>query len=227
MRPIYFLLATFLMLGFAGSHSLAEVYVGKNKTENSQDQQAAEQVKAKPKLYNKNKTTFSPQEMEAMADFSNEYYKGCVQQPHRILSGEKLELLCACMSAGINESLSLDEMRTLVAHTPEGQTQRQAMMTDIYVPCMETPVRDLLMQGCLADENVQSRLTNRSDVCDCMAQSLSDHVQAIAPAYIENAMQDNPDLESPLAQIFSSPSYFETAQTTLVACIQQYEVPAE
>lgn len=169
----------------------------------------------------------APEAPQSIKAFANQYFENCQKQQHPVLNGENLEMLCACSSAKVTQVMTTDNVKDMQQDTSEGQYQRNRLLTDVYIPCMEFPTQALLLDTCLKNPNVGQKMRNGAQICKCMAGGVSAYMVKEAPKYVRQALQSNPGDLDPLSTFLNSAEYQQQSQATLLACLQTHELGAQ
>lgn len=194
------------LIALMPSISSADLFINRNK---NKQQAKAPQTSSAP-------TTIK--------QFANSYYKNCQKQKHPVLKGKNLELLCACSSAKITQTMTLQNVRDMAVDTNEGLKQRNRLLTEVYVPCMEFPTKALLMDSCMNDPAVGKALKKPREVCSCMSTSVSKYIVREAPNASRKALATNAKNTDPLAALLNSKEYEQQSRTYLLSCLQKHEL---
>ena len=155
---------------------------------------------------------------------ANNYYKNCKKGSHPVLKGNSLEALCACTAAKITEEMNVSEIEALFSDTPESQNARDKMLMMVYAPCMQYPVRDLIVDNCVNNKDLSKIPINKQKICGCMGGKMGEYMAANAPNVIAQALRDNPGTQDPLASFFQSYAFKTASRQHMKACLFDMEV---
>ncbi len=166
-------------------------------------------------------------EKESIESFAKRYNENCLKKKNEILKGDDLRMLCACTASKLQEKMTVEEVETMTTDTPEGQVQRNRMVTDVYAPCMEYPSRALLMNQCNSyqDKLKQTQggqAINGEAICGCLAQNMAAYVAVNAQPILAQKLAANPSDMDPLGAFLNSPEYQAQVNATFTGCIQQH-----
>jgi hypothetical protein len=164
---------------------------------------------------------------ESIESFAKRYNENCLKKKNDILKGDDLRMLCACTASKLQEKMTVTEVETMTTDTPEGQVQRNRMVTDVYAPCMEYPSRALLMNQCNSYQDklkkAQSgQAINGEAICGCLAQNMAAYVAVNAQPILAQKLAANPADMDPLGAFLNSPEYQAQVNATFTGCIQQH-----
>ncbi len=214
-----FIILFIALLAFMPGICQADLFINRNK-----DKQETESPAYKPPTTQNKKPAQSSNAPSTIKQFANAYYQNCKQQQHPVLKDDNLELLCACSSAKITQTMTLQNIRDMTADTALGLKQRNRLLTEVYVPCMEYPTKALLMSSCMKDPAVGKALKHPQKVCDCMSSSVSQYIVREAPNAAKKAIASNSETTDPLAALLNSQDYEQQSQAYLLGCLQKHEL---
>ena len=164
----------------------------------------------------------TPSPSQKISDFANIYYKNCLKQKNSTLAGYNLKMMCACSSAQITKSMTIEQVNVMTLDTPEGQIQRNRMLLYVYTPCIQYPARALLEYNCLNDSNVKAAIQNHEQVCTCLADNMAIYTKQNAPTTIAQSLVQQPEGLDPLSTLVNSSAFQRYSQSTLMSCLQKY-----
>jgi hypothetical protein len=166
-------------------------------------------------------------EKESIESFAKRYNENCLKKKNEILKGDDLRMLCACTASKLQEKMTVAEVETMTTDTPEGQVQRNRMVTDVYAPCMEYPSRALLMNQCASYQEKLKKTAggqsiNGEAICGCLAQNMAAYVALNAQPILAQKLAANPADMDPLGAFLNSQEYQAQVNATFSGCIQQH-----
>jgi hypothetical protein len=158
---------------------------------------------------------------ETMDIFAERYLANCAQQKHPVLKGESLRLLCACSAAKLKETMTVDEVKTMMENTPEGLAQRNRMAIYVYAPCMEYPAKALMLHRC---GEYQAKLQANSSldgeaICACFANNMALYTAANAQGVMAKQLTENPNDPDPMGKFLNSTDYKAQTDKAFLACV--------
>lgn len=164
---------------------------------------------------------------ESIESFAKRYNENCLDKKNDIIKGDDLRMLCACTASKLQEKMTVTEVETMATDTPEGQVQRNRMVTDVYAPCMEYPSRALLMSQCKSYQDKLKKTAggqaiNGEAICGCLAQNMAAYVAVNAQPILAQKLAANPTDMDPLGAFLNSPEYQAQVNATFTGCIQQH-----
>lgn len=169
-------------------------------------------------------TTPTPESPETIASFAMRYKENCMLKKDPVLKGEPLRMLCECSAAKMQEKMTVDEVKTMITDTPEGQAQRNRMVVHVYAPCMEYPTRALLYHNCGANKDVLTKYKNADKLCTCMADDMARFIAANGPAVLAQRLMETPDDPDPLGGFLASEGFQKQTQNAFMACVGRFPI---
>lgn len=210
----------------------AELFVRPNTNDKTTDSPApiapvapVKNLEPKPKPAEKAQPEAPPPTaVETIAEFSERYYGNCMKQNHPVLKEQNLQMMCSCTAAKVQESISVEQMKTMQEKTPAGQFARNQMLLNVYAPCIEFPTRALILNQCLNNEQIKTTLKNYQKTCGCLGEGMANYMKDKAPAAIQDALGRNVENYDPLRALLESPEFNSAQQQMLQTCIAQHEM---
>lgn len=165
-----------------------------------------------------------PKTFNNPTDYANAYYGNCVKQEHPILKGEDLKLLCGCTSVKFAENMTPEQVRAMREDSAAGQQQRNRLLIFVYAPCMQTPIRALILDECMKSTPNKFMMKDQPATCKCLADGVSADLQKEAPRMIEESIRTNPQAIDPLATLLNSRAFENRQKYHSKVCIQKHGV---
>ncbi len=156
---------------------------------------------------------------ESIDSFAANYLINCTGTENPLLEGPSLRSFCECTAGNLKNKLSITEAKSIGQQTPEGQSARTRMLTDVYAPCMQYPVHALIYKNCISKPEVQAAAPAPEATCNCMAGGMAKYVAQYGPATIEQSVKINPDSADPLESLTNSPEFDAESRRVLMGCI--------
>lgn len=135
------------------------------------------------------------------------YVAGCVKQPSRTMDAATLTQFCQCSGLHIQKNMSLEEVKAQAGNDQAARNALNKVVTQVYAPCMEYPVRALVALQC--KQNPET--AGHPQVCACAADSMALYTQREAQKQLPQLLAANPNMTDPSAVFMSTPQ-FEAAQ---------------
>lgn len=155
-------------------------------------------------------------------ELADTYYQNCMGKPNPILSDKTKDMLCTCTAARMMKSLTVEEMRTMTQNDEAGRLALNKMLIEVYTPCMEFPIRDLVYDNCVKNKSNVPNFKNFEGLCGCMASETAEYVAEEGPQTIRNALKDNPFITDPMGPLMSSPEFQKASQDFTMSCMMKY-----
>lgn len=154
---------------------------------------------------------------------ADKFYQNCMAQPNAILSDKTKDMLCTCTTARMMKQLTVEDMRTMTQNDQAGRLALNKMLIEVYTPCMEFPVRDLIYDNCMKSKSQMGEVKNLEGLCGCMSSSTAEFVAKEGPQAIQNALKSDPFISDPLGPLMSSPEFQKASQEFTMACLMDYK----
>lgn len=156
---------------------------------------------------------------------ANQYYANCMAKDHPIMTGETKKALCACTSARISQEMAIADIQLLFENTPEGQHQRDRVLAYIYLPCMQQPSYDLILDNCVKTLEQTPGLTGAYNICQCLAHEMSQYTQEFTNTLVRQDMshEELSQIQGKLAAFLNSDTYQQVSQRKTMECLQKFQ----
>ena len=112
-------------------------------------------------------------------------------------------------------TMSVEELRASANQDQSGRDATNKIIINVYAPCMEFPVRDLVFQKCQKDAFQAGQ-----KICSCLANNMASYVRQRAAADLPAILAQNPNAFDPMNAIVTSPSYEQKEKRIALGCIQ-------
>ncbi len=144
------------------------------------------------------------------------FYEACQQNRDERMTKETQDIFCQCSSMGYKEHMTQEDLEQL-AHG-KGDAPRYVLnkiLIEIYPPCMEFPIRDLVFQKC-----IQNEFQVGEKICSCMASKMASYMSERAQGELQEILKNDPTAYDPLDSITTSESYRQKEKRVVLECIQ-------
>jgi len=144
------------------------------------------------------------------------YQQSCVNNRDERMTFDTQKLFCECTAHHMMSSLTVEDLMMVQG---DGQAARNAinkMMMNVYAPCMEFPVRDLIFGRCMENEYQVEK-----GICECLANKMADYSAEKAQKYLSEILRDNPNIEDPMGPIVNHASFRQHEKRLALSCIQE------
>lgn len=155
-------------------------------------------------------------------EMANGYFKNCMAQSDPRITPESQEDLCACTALKMQENFSVEEMKALGGNDSKAREAINKMMTGVYGPCMEFPVRDMVMGECLKNKELEAATKNYKAMCGCVADETGQFLAAEAPRILTEAFALNPNSVDPNEVVMSNAEVQNKIRQKTLSCIEKF-----
>lgn len=172
--------------------------------------------------------SFLPEQAKAQKtpvgkEMADAYYQNCMAKPNEILSDKTKDMLCTCTAARMMKSLTVEEMRTMAQNDEAGRLALNKMLVEVYTPCMEFPIRDLIYDNCIKNKASMPTIKNSEGLCGCMASETAEYAAKEGPQTIQKALKDNPFITDPMGPLMESDDFQKASQKFTMSCLMKYK----
>lgn len=150
------------------------------------------------------------------AETAQSYYQNCASQPEQNMSKETQDLFCKCTSFQMQKNMTIEDIQTMAQQSQAGRNALNRMILDVYAPCMEFPVRDLIFNNCRSNE-----FQVNAGICACLSSKMAAFTAESAQAELKQILQTTPNITDPLGPIIESPKFKQMEKRLALECIQQ------
>ncbi len=174
---------------------------------NSSKAQNNNEVKSLGDIFNPNidyGNDGKPLTSEIMANY---YYKTCIAKKSLAFDEEEKKILCACTSAKMAETLSVEEFMLLDKNTNKARDARSKMLAYTYAPCMEYVIEKRATIDCLSSDITKDIIRGKKAICKCVANRAKQHIIRNAGNIITRATHYDPMTLNPLEHYFINNDY--------------------
>ncbi len=153
-------------------------------------------------------------------EMANAYYENCKNRPDPRMKPETQDALCACTSVMMMEHMSVEDVQTMKGNDQAGRNALNKMMLEVYAPCMNYPVQDLVGSQCM--ENPQIARTagvSKKALCECMAKKTATWFTDEGRALIARVIRENPNVYDPIGPVMESSTFKSKSYSHMMACM--------
>lgn len=160
---------------------------------------------------------------QTLDNYVYEYTQRCLKAQHPIFAGKDLENFCFCAQKNIPTAMTLEHIKDAQYKTSEGYFQRNRMLMFVYAPCIEAPLKKMVLNSCLNNVRSKHLMKNMYATCGCIADDVSKHLQGLTTQYIQGAVERKKDTLNPL-DLLLVPDHFErTMSHKTKVCFSRHE----
>lgn len=153
-------------------------------------------------------------------DIANAYYRNCMGQQDARITPDGQEALCSCTAARMTQKMTVEDVRIMGRNDQEGRKKLNYMLVNVYGPCMQYPVQDLVITQCLSDPKIDMMKLkrDRGELCECMGERTGEWFSTKGNALITKLLERDPNLTDPIGPIMESTDFKRAAYNGLLAC---------
>ncbi len=146
---------------------------------------------------------------------ATEYYNSCLTKTDERITSQTQDIFCRCTATYMMKNMSVEEVQSMAGQDQRARSSINKMLTTVYAPCMEFPVRDWVYQKCTNDVYQAGQ-----KICSCMSNNMATYVRERAAADLPAILAANPSVTDPMEAIVSSPTYEQTEKRIVLGCVQ-------
>ncbi len=151
-------------------------------------------------------------------DKAGQFYKLCLQRSadDKIMKPATKALFCQCNMVHMQQNMTMEE---IAATTGNDQAARDAInktIVEVYAPCMEYPVRDLLAGQCAKD------IPGKPKVCNCISDNMGSYMSKVAKPMFKEMLSKNPNMTDPMNALLENPEFKKQQESMAFSCITTY-----
>lgn len=145
-------------------------------------------------------------------EFANSFYGNCLNKPDPNISTETQDIFCQCAAMHMQKFLTIEDMQQMSSPDPHrARMAANKILLDVYAPCMEFPVRDLLFNTC-------RKRGAPAAACECLAREMGKYTSQSAQQTLYDIIQKQPYITDPLGPIVNSPNFKAKEQAVAQEC---------
>lgn len=144
--------------------------------------------------------------------FTKSFYGNCLNKSDPNITSETLDIFCQCNAMHMQKYLTMEDMQEM--SNPDPQRARIAankILLDVYAPCMEFPVRDLLFNTC-------RKRGAPAAACECLSREMGKYTAKTAQQTLYDILQKQPYITDPMGPIVNSPAFKKREQSVAQEC---------
>ncbi len=155
----------------------------------------------------------------------NNYYYNCKSKPDPRMRPESQDAMCACTSVMMMEKMTVEEVQVMMGDTPQSRQALNKMLIEVYAPCMNYPVQDLVGMQCLEDKKIDALGSNvpKEELCGCVAETTAMWFVNEGRALLREVLVKNPNITDPVGPIMETAKFKKKSYDNLVACLTKGE----
>ncbi len=144
------------------------------------------------------------------------YYQQCLMAPSNPpLSASTRDIFCQCTAMYVQKNISYEEMGLANQASATGHAIQQKILLQVYAPCMEFPVRELIQGECAANQ----ALAAQPHICPCVSKNMAKYTAQSAQANLGAMLKTGQALGDPMNALLDSPEYQKAQQDVAMKCM--------
>ena len=146
-----------------------------------------------------------------------QYYKNCLVHAasDQTMSEGTKSTYCQCTALYFQKTMTMEDVIASTGNDDKARLALNKIVTSVYAPCMEYPVRDLISRQCAVDVN------NRK-ICNCISDNMGAYTAKMAQKKLQDILANSPFVTDPMAAILDSAEFKKTQEQIAFSCIQTY-----
>lgn len=153
---------------------------------------------------------------------ANAYYANCAAMRDERMSEQTQQAFCACTSARIIEAMTMEELTVMYEQSQDGRNMLNKMLTEIYAPCMNFPVQDLVYDNCMKDDKLNSlnlKDPRMYELCGCMSMLSGEWFADKGGSLMASILEKDPNVTDPLGPIMDSKEFQSKSYEFMTRCM--------
>lgn len=143
-----------------------------------------------------------------------QYASSCLKnaEADTVTSPQTKKIFCDCTGQFMARNLTMQDLKAMGG---TGQAQRNAMnkmVTGVYAPCMEFPVRDLISQQCMKD-------VKQPKICNCLSKNMAAYTAQSAKTTLASVLAKYPNAFDPMGALMESPEFQAKQKEISMQCL--------
>lgn len=154
-------------------------------------------------------------------DAANNFYLACRSAPDPRMTPETQNAMCACNAAMLMEKMSVEEVDTMKEQSQAGRDMLNKMLLEVYAPCMNYPVQDLIEAECLRNENISKAgiSMSKEHICSCTANKMAEWFAKDGLELMRTTIKQHPNITDPIGPVMESQAFKSQSYSTLTSCL--------
>lgn len=153
---------------------------------------------------------------------ANAYYANCMSRKVDRMSDDDQQNLCSCSAAKMMSTMSLEELTVMSPEKGPGRAAYDKMMTQVYGPCLHTPVQDQLYNECMSDPKIKDfAIKDQAGLCHCTSQKSGDDFANGASQLIAVILKNDPKVTDMYSAVLNNNTFRGQAYQNLFSCLHK------
>ena len=152
---------------------------------------------------------------------ANNFFASCLNRQDPRMSPDTQEAMCACNAAMIMQNMTVEEVQTMKEQTQAGRDMLNKMLLEVYTPCINYPVHDLVEAECLRNENIDKAgiAMPKAEICGCTAKKMSEWFAKDGGALMRTILEKQPNIYDPIEPVMNSKAFKSQSYSIMIACM--------
>lgn len=144
------------------------------------------------------------------------YYQSCMARSaaDQTMSAETKDKYCQCTAIEMKRSMTMEEVKATTGNDQAARNAINKVMTRVYAPCMQHPVRDLIAQSCA------TKITNPK-ICSCVSENMAAYTTREAQTQLPAILAANPNVTDPTKAFMESSAFEQNQKQIAMKCAMQ------
>jgi hypothetical protein len=161
------------------------------------------------------------------AQMAKAYYTNCAGKGDPHITPAGMKAMCSCTSDQMVKTMSVEDIKTLAQNDQAGRDMLNHMLLDVYAPCMNFPVQDMLEGQCLQDmkDKPLPPGADMGKICHCMAAKTGGWFTTNGRSLMAQVLKANPDITDPVGPVMEDASFKKASSDNLSSCLSGADAP--
>lgn len=146
------------------------------------------------------------------------YYDSCMGLRDPRMSTESQDSLCTCTAAKMQETMSVENIRTMGQNDQAGREMLNKMLLDVYAPCMQLPIAEMVNDQCMMEDKMASSHMHKTDLCACVGDKTGTWFSSNGRDLMAQVLAENPNISDPMGPIMASKPFMDATFATMMEC---------
>ncbi|MCB9991717.1 MAG: hypothetical protein H6867_10190 [Rhodospirillales bacterium] len=153
-------------------------------------------------------------------DEANNFYYACKSKQDPRMSPETQDAMCACNAAMMVEHMSVEDVMTMKEQSQAGRDMLNKMLLEVYTPCINYPVQDLVQAECMRNPNMARAGGSLEQVCACAAEKTAQWFAKDGKTLMRQILERTPNILDPIEPIMESRDFKGASYSNMMACLK-------
>lgn len=157
-------------------------------------------------------------------EYAQQYYEECSAKLPRRFTPEAHEEYCTCTAAAMQALITTSDVYYMnnEPRTDKGKMALVKMTEQVYIPCMEFPVQEIVYLECLLNRQKDRRIQNIPQFCTCVGAKVANYtLDSGALEALNIYLYYKEHFESPVDALLHSPGFISKKKFAGRACLKE------